>query len=171
MQERLWVFAYASLIWQPGFQPEKSLKARINGYHRSLCVLSVLYRGTPDNPGLVMGLDRGGSCLGVVHLVGLGEEEAVRAKLDARELPTGVYDPLFLQARTETGDSVLALAYVAKRDHEQYRRLDEAKTARLVREGLGKSGRAFDYLRETLDSLEKLGIRDGKLKKILELAR
>lgn len=170
MGERFWVFAYASLMWQPDFEPEKTLKARLRGYHRAMCILSIRYRGTEQNPGLVMGLDRGGSCLGLIHLVKAGEEKRVRDMLDARELPTGVYDPRFLETEAEDGERIPALAYVARREHVQYRKLEIDEAAKLVRQGTGASGRAYDYLRETLDSMRKLGIKDAKLERLLKLA-
>jgi cation transport protein ChaC len=168
--QRLWVFAYASLLWLPGFTPEKTLTAWIHGYHRSLCLLSVRYRGTEKNPGLVMGLDKGGSCRGQVHLVKAGEEERVTADLFEREMKTGVYHPLFLNARLEDGKDVKALSFVARRDHEQYRRLSEADAARLVRTGVGEKGRAYDYLECTLKRMDELGIHDARLWRILKSA-
>jgi cation transport protein ChaC len=168
--ERLWIFAYASLMWYPGFTPERTETAWISGYHRALCILSIRYRGTEKSPGLVMGLDRGGSCRGQVHLVKRGEEERVKDDLFEREMKTGVYHPLFLNTRLEGGTHVKSLAFVARRDHEQYRRLDEAEAASYVKHGVGDKGRAFDYLANTLARMDELGIHDAKLKRILDLA-
>lgn len=168
--ERLWVFAYASLMWFPGFGPEETRTAWIHGYHRSLCILSVRYRGTTDNPGLVMGLDKGGACRGLAHLVRKGEEEAVTAMLHEREMPTGVYDPRFLAARLDDGRHVKALSFVALRSHEQFRRLPDSEAANCIRHGRGDKGRAYDYLECTLKRMDELGIHDAKLKRILELA-
>jgi cation transport protein ChaC len=170
MGQRLWIFAYASLMWDAGFDPEETQTAWVSGYHRALCILSVRYRGTTEKPGLVMGLDRGGSCRGLAHLVRRGEEERVRALLDERELPTGVYHPLKLKTRLQDGRTVPALAYVARRDHEQYCRLSEAQAALLTAEGLGSKGRSYEYLECTLKRMEELGIRDARLKRILVLA-
>ena len=171
MSERLWVFAYASLMWDAGFNPEETQTAWVSGYHRALCILSIRYRGTPESPGLVMGLDRGGSCRGLAHLVGKGEEARVTAMLDERELPTGVYSPLKLRTRLGDGRTVSALAYVARRDHVQYRRLPEAEAARLIAQGHGSRGRAYDYLECTLRRMDDLGIRDARLRRILDSAR
>lgn len=171
MSRRFWVFAYASLMWEPGFEPEETQTAWIYGYHRALCILSIRYRGTKDNPGLVMGLDIGGSCRGQAHLVKRGEEEEVASMLHEREMPTGVYRPLNLKTRLEDGRHVDALAYVARRDHEQYCRLPEDKAARLIRNGFGQRGRAFDYLDCTVRRMDELGIHDASLRRILESAR
>lgn len=168
--ERLWVFAYASLMWFPGFEPEETRTAWISGYHRALCILSVRYRGTPQNPGLVMGLDKGGACRGLAHLVRKGEEEAVTAMLHEREMPTGVYDPRFLRTRLDDGRHVKALSFVALRSHEQFRRLSLQEAATCIRLGVGEKGRAYDYLECTVKRMHELGIHDAKLKRILELA-
>ncbi len=170
MAERLWVFAYASLMWYPGFQPERTSAAWINGYHRALCILSVRYRGTMENPGLVMGLDLGGSCRGLAHLVKRGEEKIVSDMLHEREMPTEVYEPRHLRTRLQDGSQVMALAFVAKRDHPQYCRLKEEDAAQRIRHGLGEKGRAYEYLESTLACMDKLGIHDAKLKRILKLA-
>lgn len=168
--ERLWIFAYASLLWFPGFEPEETRAAWIHGYHRALCILSVLYRGTPQNPGLVMGLDKGGACRGLAHLVRKGEEEAVTAMLYEREMPTGVYVPRFLKTRLDDDRKINALSFVAKRDHAQFRRLSVQEAATCIKQGVGEKGRAYDYLECTVKRMDELGIHDAKLKRILELA-
>lgn len=86
-----WVFAYGSLMWDPGFRYKVMQPATIRGYHRSACILSIRYRGTPERPGLVLGLDRGGACRGRAYLVDGANRAEVIDYLDNRELVTGVY--------------------------------------------------------------------------------
>nr|MCU0831318.1 gamma-glutamylcyclotransferase [Rhizobiaceae bacterium] len=87
----LWVFGYGSLMWRPGFVHEEALPARLTGYHRALCVRSLVHRGTPERPGLVLGLDKGGSCKGIAFRVTADRRDAVVDYLRARELVTNVY--------------------------------------------------------------------------------
>ena len=116
----LWVFGYGSLMWRPGFAYSLRCKAMLRGWRRSLCVYSHVYRGTPEKPGLVLGLDRGGACPGVAFRV----EEALREKtiryLREREQPTAVYLERTVPIVLESGERVSALVYVADRLHPQY---------------------------------------------------
>ncbi|MCR6633101.1 MAG: gamma-glutamylcyclotransferase [Magnetospirillum sp.] len=161
------MFAYGSLMWRPDFAPAETHPARLAGWHRAMCILSTVYRGTPERPGLVLGLDRGGSCLGRALRVEAGEWAAVKAALDARELITGVYRPRFVPVRLDDGRRVAAYAFVCDRDHRQYWSgpLDEA--VRLIRQGHGSGGPARDYLASTVEHLHALGIADSRLHRLL----
>ncbi len=164
------MFAYGSLMWRPDFEHEEARPARLAGYHRAMCILSNIYRGTDERPGLVLGLDRGGSCLGRAFRVAAGQAEAVRAKLYERELVTGVYFPRMLPVRLDDGRRVAALAFVADRRHVQYFPAgDPARAAALIRQGIGKAGTARDYLACTVEHLTALGIADGALHRLLAL--
>lgn len=166
----IWVFAYGSLLWRPGFAWREARPALLRGHHRSLCVLSWHWRGTPEKPGLVVGLDRGGSCLGRAYRVGEDEAGEVIAALDARELVSEIYLPRWLPVETREG-RVSAYAYVVRRNHEQYAgRLADAEAARLVVQGRGEGGAALDYLRETVSELDRLGLPAGPLHRVLALA-
>lgn len=165
----IWVFAYGSLIWRPDFRPMESRVARLVGWRRSLCILSTIYRGTPEAPGLVLGLDRGGSCLGRALRVASGDWPEVKARLDAREMVTGVYHPRFLRVRLEDGSRVQAYAYVANRHHLQYWSGTGDQAVRLLRQGVGTAGSARDYLANTVAQLAALGIADHTLRRMLEL--
>jgi cation transport protein ChaC len=158
-----WVFAYGSLMWRPGFAHEEVRDGWLGGYHRALCVYSWVHRGTEDRPGLVLGLDRGGSCRGRVLRIAPEREDEVLAYLDARELVTAVYERRRLQVRTP-GGPVMAWCYVVRRDHVQYAgRLDEERTLALIHQGRGVSGHCRDYVLSTVGHLEEMGVVDGPL--------
>ncbi|WP_439496212.1 gamma-glutamylcyclotransferase [Bosea sp. (in: a-proteobacteria)] len=165
----LWVFGYGSLIWRPGFRFEESLAARLNGYHRSLCVFSHVHRGTPERPGLVLGLDRGGICRGLAFKVAAAHAGETVAYLREREQATSVYLERHLPVRLEDGRRVKALVYVADRRHLQYAgRLPAGELLKLVRQGRGSSGENPDYVLRTHDHLHKMGIFDPVLAALAE---
>ena len=160
----LWVFGYGSLMWRPGFDYRESEVARVRGYHRALCVYSHVHRGTPERPGLVLGLDRGGSCRGMAFRVAAKDRDATIAYLRAREQVTSVYRELHLNAQLEDGRHVTALSYAVDRGHVQYAgRLTREDVARLVAQGQGVSGANPDYVRATQAHLAELGIADAML--------
>ncbi len=160
----LWVFGYGSLVWRPGFPHSVRCKAMLNGWRRSLCVYSHVYRGTPDRPGLVLGLDRGGACPGVAFRVEAALREPTIRYLREREQVTGVYIERVVPILLECGERVSALTYVADRMHRQYAgRLGRDAILELVREGTGKSGDNAAYVTETYDHLLAVGVRDRDL--------
>lgn len=163
----VWVFAYGSLMWRPEFDAEESRLARLMGWHRALCILSTVYRGTPEIPGLVLGLDRGGSCRGRALRVTAGQWPEVRFRLDAREMVTGVYHPRFLPVRLDDGRRVTAYVYVANAAHPQYWSGAEDEAVRLLRQGRGTAGRARDYLASTVENLSGAGVADRTLHRLL----
>jgi len=159
----VWVFAYGSLMWRPGFAHEEVLDAYLRGYHRSLCVYSWVHRGTRERPGLVLGLDRGGSCRGRAFAIAPHREAEVLRDLDARELVTQVYRRRRLEVITARG-RLPAWCYVVRREHPQYAgKLDPLRVLELVRAGIGQSGHCRDYLVSTVSHLEELGILDRPL--------
>jgi cation transport protein ChaC len=164
-----WVFGYGSLMWHPGFPHVEVRLARLHGYHRRFCVYSHRYRGTPEQPGLVLGLDRGGSCRGLAYRVPAVEGEEVLDYLYEREMITGVYRPLWLNVETDHG-SVSAAGFVVDRDHVQYTgRLTLEETAELIVQGQGARGACAEYLANTVRHLEGLGLGAGSLKRLLRL--
>lgn len=162
-----WVFGYGSLIWRPGFAHVETQRARLHGYRRSLCVFSFVHRGTRERPGLVLGLDHGGSCVGLAYRVpGELRDEAI-AYLRERELVTNVYLERMLKICLDGGRTVEAVAYIVDRKHEQYAgALDAAHAAAVVRGAVGQSGNNEDYVLSTLEHLEALGIRDHWLEDV-----
>jgi glutathione-specific gamma-glutamylcyclotransferase len=164
--EDLWVFGYGSLMWRPGFAFAERVPARLVGAHRALCVLSHVHRGTPERPGLVLGLDRGGTCRGIAYRVMAAQRSATIGYLRAREQVTMVYRestrPVVLLTHPE--QRVRAVCYMVDRGHPQYAgRLDLATQLHFVRQGHGQSGRNRDYVLETVKEIEAQGIRDFEL--------
>jgi glutathione-specific gamma-glutamylcyclotransferase len=160
----LWVFGYGSLMWRPGFVYARRYKALLRGWRRSLCVYSHVYRGSPERPGLVLGLDRGGACPGVAFEVEAALREATIRYLRERELATSVYHERIAPVTLESGDRVRAVTYVADRLHCQYAgRLDRQAMLEHVLTGKGKSGDNAEYILETNDHLMALGVRDSDL--------
>jgi cation transport protein ChaC len=162
-----WVFGYGSLIWNPGFEFEEEQKAQLRGWRRTLCVHSWVHRGTREHPGLVLGLDNGGSCSGIARLVSGHRREPVIAYLRERELVTHVYMEKWLPVRLGDGRKVEALTYVVDRSHDQYAAgLDRDSIIATVAGATGKSGRNRDYVLNTVDSLRRLDIHDHQLEAI-----
>lgn len=95
----VWVFGYGSLIWRPDFEFAEQRDALLHGYHRALCLWSRINRGTPQRPGLVFGLDRGGSCRGVTFRIPSSRVPATMEALWRREMPSGAYIPKWLDCR------------------------------------------------------------------------
>lgn len=165
-----WVFGYGSLMWRPGFAHVETMKGRLFGYRRALCVRSHVHRGTPEKPGLVLGLDRGGSCLGLVFRVPGDLREEVVTYLRSRELVTNVYLERQLPVRLADGRQVEALTYVVDRSHAQYAgRMDMAHAAETVAASHGQSGPNNEYVLNTVEHLEALGIQDHWLKGVAKL--
>jgi cation transport protein ChaC len=166
-----WVFGYGSLMWDPGFPHEAAHPALLVGYHRRFCLYSQRYRGTPERPGLVLGLDRGGSCRGVVYQVAAEAAAATRAYLWQRELDDYAYVPKLLTVRY-SGGTVRAQAFVVDRRQPQYAgALDDDTVARLIAVGIGQRGRNRDYLENTLLHLRTLGVLDRGLERLAERVR
>jgi cation transport protein ChaC len=159
-----WVFGYGSLMWRPGFAYARRYKALLRGWRRSLCVFSHVYRGSPERPGLVLGLDRGGACPGVAFEVDVALRKPTIRYLREREQVTAVYLERVAPITLEAGDRVLAVTYVVDRLHYQYAgRLDREAMLEYVRAGKGKSGDNAEYVLESNDHLLALGVRDPDL--------
>jgi glutathione-specific gamma-glutamylcyclotransferase len=170
-QEDLWVFAYGSLIWRPEFRHAERVPARLIGAHRALCVYSFVHRGTPERPGLVLGLDHGGTCRGIAYRVVARRRAETLAYLREREQVTSVYlervRPVVLVGHPEA--RISAVCYMVDRSHPQYAgKLSLAEQLRLVRHGHGKSGANRDYVLATVRALEAMGCRDRELHLLAE---
>ncbi|MCT8268416.1 gamma-glutamylcyclotransferase [Afifella sp. JA880] len=161
--EDFWVFGYGSLMWNPGFPHVETKPARLIGAHRSLCVYSFVHRGTEERPGLVLGLDRGGSCRGLAFKVKAEDREAVVAYLRAREQVTRVYKEAVRQVVFADGRGH-ALVYLVDRTHQQYAGvLDAPHQLEIVRHAHGQSGPNTDYVVSTAQHLRDMGVVDRHL--------
>lgn len=169
----LYVFAYGSLIWKPGFAHGGAHPALLRGFHRRFCLWSRRYRGTPATPGLVLGLDRGGACRGVAFRVPQRDAVPVLAYLDARETPPGedVYERRLLPVwlLDQPGRRVRAIAYVANRSHPSYCRPCPDTAAAAIARGVGEAGPNREYLLNTVTHLGAMGVRDAGLDRIAAL--
>ena len=164
-----WVFGYGSLMWDPGFHPVETVKARVSGYARSFCLRSTMYRGTEEAPGLVLGLDEqdGGSCAGLAMRIDAQDHAEVMAYLRARELSTDAYREAILPLRLDDGRRIEALAYVMRRDHRQYAGgLALSEQARIIARACGGRGPNCDYLFNTARHLAEIGLADAELDRL-----
>ena len=165
--DEFWVFGYGSLMWNPGFEFLERAEARVHGYRRSLCVRSFVHRGTRDNPGLVLGLDRGGACRGMAFRISPEKWDEVIDYLRARELVTNVYLERRVRLQFVGGRRVEAVSYIVDRDHEQYAgSLDAVEAAQVVNVAKGQSGPNDAYVFNTLAHLKQMGIRDHWLEQV-----
>jgi cation transport protein ChaC len=166
LKSDVWIFGYGSLMWDPGFAYVEAQPALLQGYHRSFCVYSHRHRGTPARPGLVLGLDRGGSCKGIAFRVPAADVASALHYLWDREMSNRTYHLREL-AVDIGGRPAKARAFVVDRDHANYAgRLSLDETARLILQGTGGRGSCQQYLENTVRELNKLGLIDGPLHRL-----
>lgn len=168
----LWVFAYGSLMWRPGFPYEQARRARLTGYRRCFCIYSVHHRGTPERLGMVLGLDRGGVCEGIAYRVAASHLAETRRYLRAREQINGVYREALVPVELDADppSEVRALTYIVEQAHPNYaHQLPLAMQARLIRGAKGVSGANLDYLVSTVRHLRELGIRERELERLVTM--
>jgi cation transport protein ChaC len=163
-----WVFGYGSLMWRPGFPHLDALPALLRGYHRAFCVYSHHYRGTRENPGLVLGLDRGGACRGLAFRVAAEDQGPVADYLNERELVSYAYLAKTLQVAVPDG-RVRAYTFVANPKHSQYAGdLGIERSAEIILQAQGAAGLNRDYLINTVRHLENDGFTDNRLHALLK---
>jgi len=169
-----WVFAYASLMWRPGFAFADVAPARLPGHVRDMCFLSIHYRGTAESPGLVCGLMpvTGEACVGRAYRLAPQDIATAVAKLDERELITNIYIPRHLEVELKGGRKIVARVYVADTTHRQFVGgwSDACKAAAIV-SGAGSEGRSLDYLANLADHLGQLEIEDPHIGRLLKAAQ
>ncbi|MCF6123035.1 MULTISPECIES: gamma-glutamylcyclotransferase [Mesorhizobium] len=169
--ETLWVFAYGSLIWNPEFAYVEQRPATAPGWHRSFCLKLTRWRGTRDLPALMLALDRGGSCSGIVYRLPAEDHFGQLGQLMRREIdanpPTNV--PCWIKVKTRDGP-LRALAFVAAPDGSAYAgRLPLEQVADTLARAAGHWGSSAQYLFRTVSKLEESGIRDRNLWRIQDL--
>jgi len=169
----LWVFGYGSLIWRPGFAFEEMQPARLVGFCRAFCVYSTFHRGSEERPGLVLGLDRGGTCDGMAYRVAAGRRNETIAYLRAREQVYGVYREMHapVEMLGDGAGATMAVTYVVERAHPSYaHRLSFGRQVAIIRGARGLSGPNLEYLVNTSEHLRALGIRDRALERLAAAA-
>ena len=168
--QALWVFGYASLLWRPEFEAQEQHISQVWGWHRALKMWSRLNRGSPECPGLVFALVRGGSCRGVVYRVDPAQADEVLTRLWAREMPMDVYTPCWLPCATPQGP-VKALAFTLPRSSPSFTGQLPAETyQQIFQQACGRFGTTRDYARQTYESLLAHGIEDRALAALLHHA-
>ncbi|BAN22175.1 gamma-glutamylcyclotransferase [Caballeronia insecticola] len=164
----LWLFGYGSLIWNPGLPTLEAVRGKVHGYHRGLYLWSRVNRGTPEQPGLVLALDRGGSCTGMAfRLAGADATEHLEV-LWRREMPMGSYRPAWLPCLLADGRRVEALAFVMRREAASYTgKLADPVVRAVLGCASGRYGTTLDYVSRTVEALRESGMPDRALEALL----
>jgi cation transport protein ChaC len=165
-RQDLWLFAYGSLIWNPLIHFVEQRRARLHGYHRRFCLRSRGARGTAENPGLVLGLDFGGSCNGLAFRIDAAVARHELKMIWWREMVLGAYAPRWVGI-TSGRRRVRALAFVVNHTHPHYAgRLSDAELTRILATACGRFGSCADYLLQTVASLQGHGVHDAHLARL-----
>lgn len=168
--QSFWVFGYGSLMWNPGFPYEQARPCRLYGYHRDFCIYSTHYRGTLQQPGLVLGLKRGGSCQGMAFQIACQHAQKSYDYLIERELVSNVYKEKHLKLYFDDNHYENGLAFVADTKHEQYAgRLHCSTMADLIAKASGLAGKNIDYALNTVQHLQTLGVHDHRLETLAKI--
>ncbi len=162
-----WVFGYGSLIWNPEVDFNRSELGRVHGYHRAFCIRSTHYRGTPQAPGVVLGLERGGSCVGVAYRLRRETRRHSIERLYEREMLNQVYVPTLAAVTLVNGRQIRALTFVANRQSDAYQRLTEPEILSRLSGCCGNRGANRDYAINTHQSLQERGVHDARLARLV----
>ena len=161
-----WLFAYGSLMWNPAIRVAGRRAGLLRGWHRRFCFRMLAGRGSPECPGLMLGLVRGGACHGIAFRIAATEVRDELLLVWRREMFAHGYLPRWVNVATADG-VVRAIAFIANRRHERYvGGLSEPEVAARLAVAHGALGSNADYLRETLEHLGELGLRDSRLERI-----
>ena len=168
------MFGYGSLIWNPLFHYEERRRATLRGFHRRFCLWSIMGRGSPDRPGLVLGLDNGGACCGLAYRLPAGKAVEELKLLWRREMVVGSYAPRWARVETAPGEGdrrcveeLRALTFVVNHAHPNYAgRLASDVVAQALASARGHLGSSADYLFHTVDALAAHGLRDLHLEEL-----
>ena len=165
-KDDVWLFGYGSLIWNPVVKPIEKRNVQIFGYRRKYCLKSEMGRGSKEYPGLVLGLNSGGSTLGQAIKINTTSAPLELDLIWRREMITGAYIPKILKGHTIKG-KINMIAFVINKSHENYLcSISEAKTALMISNAQGYLGTACEYLNKTCESLKNLGLRDSYLERL-----
>ena len=165
-----WVFTYGSLMWDRNlFDHAETVPALLHGYHRRFCVWTQLARGTPERPGLALGLEPGGACRGIAYRIRRRDSDVAFDRIWQREMFTGCYTPRWVDVQL-ADRRVRAVTFIARRSHIQYAgRMAPEEAARHIAHAHGERGPCREYLFNTLDHLVELGVRDRGLQRLADL--
>ena len=167
-----WVFGYGSLMWRPGFQYLERTAAWHQGRRRAFCIYSVHHRGTPERPGLVLGLAKGGATRGMAYRVAETDWPATYAYLLEREQPTETYVEGVVDLTLEDDRRIRSLAFLSDETHPQWAGdLSLEAQADLIAGASGLSGRNIDYLRDLIDHLREAGVVDNDMDHLLQMVQ
>lgn len=165
----LYVFAYGSLMWSPGFAYRRAEYGHVHGYRRRLAVFSHYYRGTPEAPGLVLGLDSSGSCCGVIYRIAAADKTNVIRYLFRREMFTDIYLPRYVRVSDGTVRR-MALTFVVHKNSPQYAPpMPDTQAAAIIRHARGAGGTNADYIKKTAASLAQMTGQNNELARICRL--
>jgi cation transport protein ChaC len=166
----LWIFAYGSLLWNPTVHVAEARIAHMRGYHRRFCLRTTLGRGSPEMPGLILGLEPGGSCSGQVLRVVRADAERELELLFRREMIAGSYTPKWLPVTAVGLGRIKAMTFIMNRRHERYTgRLSEEDVVHSIACAAGPLGKCSDYLDQTVASLAALGLEDKAMTRLQRL--
>jgi len=169
LDDGVWVFGYGSLMWNPDFEIVERISGEVTGYHRRLCLKSIVYRGTPEYHGLVFGLDTGYSCQGICFRISSEKIETELMKVWKREMFAETYVPKWVEILTKKS-KISAITFVINTKHEHYMpNLEMEEVAERVIHAEGKCGSCHDYVRNTVKQLHQFGLRDKNLEQLLTL--
>jgi cation transport protein ChaC len=169
----IWIFGYGSLIWNPCIDVVETRRARLRGFHRRFCLWTHLGRGSPECPGLMLGLMPGGSCAGLALRVRREAAETEFEILFRREMVSGSYDPRWVAIEIDGMEQpVRALCFLMNLAHDRYSgRLTDAVTADAIARARGPLGACRDYLEQTVAALDALGIHDRRMRRLLRMVQ
>jgi cation transport protein ChaC len=171
-QTDVWVFGYGSLMWNPAIHVKASRHAHVRGYHRTFCLTVSAGRGSIERPGLMLGIDRGGSCAGIAYCIAAKEVESELTILWYREMLSGAYEPRWLNAQIDDMGRARVLAFVLNRSHPRYERaLGEEEMAARIAVAEGFLGTNRDYLFRTVAHLIDAGLTDAPMARLAERVR
>jgi cation transport protein ChaC len=167
----LWVFAYGSLMWDPGVHIVEIRTATLNGFHRSFCIKSQLGRGSREKPALMAALDRGGACQGLALRIPAEHVDRETQILWMREMLSGSYVPTFVAVETPQGAIADAVTFVINPQSDRYVQLDVEESARLIATGRGARGTCLEYLERVVERLDLLGLEDASIRELRQRVR
>ncbi|MDC0461851.1 gamma-glutamylcyclotransferase [Alphaproteobacteria bacterium] len=166
----IWIFGYGSLIWNPSFNFNARKQAHLFGYHRRFCLRTTITRGSPEKPGLVLGLDRGGSARGIIFRMPASIAASECDVIWKREMLNGAYTPSWVKVRADDGTQKKALTFVIRREHPSFAApLPDNQSSKIIAEASGIIGANSEYLYNTEAALAAEGIHDSTLKRLVKL--